>query len=244
MAGDLFPVAGDRIYIGGVMNGKNADFIKSDFDGQTWVEIDGWETQGPLGDTAQEIATDLINRGRTTVQKGTRRSPAMENNFAVIAEDPGQIALYAAERSRYNYAFRIVRDDAPPATPKAATISIASPGVVTSAAHGWSIGQRVRFSTTGVLPSGIDAGTDYYVVGTVNSSSFSVAATPGGTAIETTGTQSGTHTVEAVNAGSERLFIGLVMSATEQGGQANTIKMLSATIAPNSNVVHVAAQGA
>lgn len=240
----LFPVAGDRIYIGGVLSDKNSDFLVSDFGDQTWVEIDGWETSGPIGDAAQEIATDLINRGRAIVQKGTRRSPAMENQFAIIAGDTGQLALYAAERSRYNYAFRIVRDDAPPATPKPATISVADPGVVTSTAHGWAIGQRVRFSTTGTLPTGLVAGTDYYLVATVNTNTFSVAATPGGAAIETTGTQSGTHTVTAVNSGSERLFIGLVMTCTEQGGTANTIKMLSASIAINSNIVRVAAQGA
>lgn len=239
---DLFPVAGDRIYIGGVLSAKNADFVAADFAGQSWVEIDGWETCGPIGDAAQEIATDLINRGRTVVQKGTRRSPAMENNFAIVPGDAGQAALYAAERSKFNYAFRIVRDDAPLGSPKAATISIAAPGVVSVAAHGWSAGQRVRFSTTGVLPDPLVPGDDYYLVPTVNTGTFSIATTPGGTAIETTGTQSGAHQAIAVGIGSQRLFIGLVMGATEQGGQANTIKMLQSTIAPNSNIVRVSAQ--
>lgn len=237
----LFPVAGDRIFIGGVLNDKPTDFVASDFAGQTWVEIDGWETCGPLGDAAQEIATDLINRGRTIVQKGTRRSPNMENNFAIVTGDAGQAALYAAERSRFNYAFRVVRDDAPLGTPKAATITIAGPAVVSSAAHGWSAGQRVRFSTTGVLPDPLIPGNDYYLVPTVNTGTFSISDTVGGPAIETTGSQSGVHSVIGVGAGSQRLFIGLVMGCTEQGGQANTIKMLQSTIATNSNIVKVAA---
>lgn len=240
----LFPVAGDRIFIGGVLNDKITDFVAADFAGQSWVEIDGWETQGPMGDAAQEIATDLINRGRTIIQKGTRRSPAMENNFAIVPGDAGQAALYAAEKSRFNYAFRILRDDAPIGAPKAATMTIANPGVVTSTAHGWTAGQRVRFSTTGVLPDPLVAGDDYYLVATVNTNTFSIAATPGGAAIETTGSQSGTHSVIGIGTGSQRMFIGLVMTTTEQGGQANTIKMLQTTIAPNSNIVRVAAVAA
>ena len=238
---DLYPVAGSKIYVGGVLDTKNGDFTAADFAGQTWVEIDGWETMGAIGDAAQEIATDLINRGRTVVQKGTRRAAAMENNFAILATDPGQIALIAAEKTRSNYAFRVVADDAPLAAAKAAAISIAAPGVITSTAHGYAIGQRVRFSTTGQLPTGLVPGTDYWVVATVAANTFSVAATSGGTAITTTGTQSGTHTVSAVPSGSQRMFIGLVMSAREQGGTANTIKMLNASIGINSNIVPVAA---
>lgn len=40
---------------------------------------------------------------------------------------------------------------------------------------------------------------------------------------------------------SQRLFMGLVMSASEQGGGANTVQNLNATIEINSNIVPVAA---
>lgn len=70
---DLFPVAGERIYIGGALSARKADLVAADFTAAlaSAVEIDGWETCGPLGDAAQEITTDLINRGRTVVQKAT-----------------------------------------------------------------------------------------------------------------------------------------------------------------------------
>lgn len=45
----------------------------------------------------------------------------------------------------------------------------------------------------------------------------------------------------AAPAPSQRLFIGLVTSAAEAGGEANTIQNLNATIEINSNIVHVAA---
>lgn len=76
------------------------------------------------------------------------------------------------------------------------TITIASPGVVSWAAHGLVAGDAVRFATTGSLPTGLVAGTTYYVV-SPTTNAFSVAATPGGSAIATTGTQSGTHTATA-----------------------------------------------
>jgi hypothetical protein len=78
------------------------------------------------------------------------------------------------------------------------TLSIASPAVCTyinSANHGFSGNEQIIFSTTGALPTGITAGTPYYVLATgLTSSTFRFAATPGGAAINTSGSQSGTHT--------------------------------------------------
>lgn len=73
------------------------------------------------------------------------------------------------------------------------TITIASPGIVSWSAHGLSNGDTVVFTTTGALPTGLTASTVYYVVNK-NTNDFQVAATSGGTAINTSGTQSGVHT--------------------------------------------------
>ena len=73
------------------------------------------------------------------------------------------------------------------------TVSIASPAVVTWAAHGLSANDKVKFTTTGSLPTGLVASTTYYVVAPA-AGTFNVAATSGGAAIDTSGTQSGTHT--------------------------------------------------
>jgi hypothetical protein len=73
------------------------------------------------------------------------------------------------------------------------TITIASPGVVTWNGHGLAADTPITFSTTGALPTGISAGTTYYVKSPLTNS-FNVAASPGGAAINTSGTQSGTHT--------------------------------------------------
>lgn len=78
------------------------------------------------------------------------------------------------------------------------TITIASPGVVTwfSGNHGMSGGESIVFSTTGALPTGITAGATYYVLAAgITATTFEFSATPDGTAINTSGAQSGVHTV-------------------------------------------------
>ena len=80
-----------------------------------------------------------------------------------------------------------------PASPSV-TMTIATPCVVTWTGHGKLDGAAVVFSTTGALPAGLTVGTTYYVANKTTDT-FNLVATFGGTAlINTTGTQSGTHT--------------------------------------------------
>ncbi len=77
-----------------------------------------------------------------------------------------------------------------------ATISIASPAVFTWTAHALPEGTPVTLSTTGALPTGLAAGTVYFVTDPT-ADTFKLSASIGGGPIVTTGTQSGTHTVTA-----------------------------------------------
>jgi len=76
------------------------------------------------------------------------------------------------------------------------TMTIASPCVVTSTAHGLPAGTPVTFTTTGALPTGLAVGTTYYVLAPATDT-FNLAATVGGAAINTSGSQSGVHTAIA-----------------------------------------------
>lgn len=77
-----------------------------------------------------------------------------------------------------------------------ATITIASPAVVTANAHGLIAGDKIHFTTTGGLPSGISTNTDYYVITAgLTTNAFEFALSPSGTAVNTTGSQSGVHTI-------------------------------------------------
>jgi hypothetical protein len=80
------------------------------------------------------------------------------------------------------------------------TMTIADPCVVTYTAHGLNNGAAIVFTTTGALPTGLTAGTTYYI-GDKTANSFNLYATSaqgvtGGATgrIATTVTQSGVHT--------------------------------------------------
>lgn len=76
------------------------------------------------------------------------------------------------------------------------TITIASPAVVTALGHGMEVGADFTFSTTDALPTGITAGTTYYVISEgLTEDTFEFSDEDGGAAINTTGTQSGDHTI-------------------------------------------------
>lgn len=84
------------------------------------------------------------------------------------------------------------------------TMSIADPCVVTRSAHTLRNGTPVKFSTSGTLPTGITAGTIYWTYST-GANTFNLYDTyanaiAGGTTgrVATSGSQSGTHTLNTV----------------------------------------------
>jgi hypothetical protein len=74
------------------------------------------------------------------------------------------------------------------------TITIAAPGVITWTAHGLSVNDTIRFTTTGALPTGLAINTTYYVKEVLSANTFTVSTSAGGAAVTTSGTQSGTQT--------------------------------------------------
>lgn len=83
---------------------------------------------------------------------------------------------------------------APAAFTGTCTISQASPAVVTKSSHGLFSGMRIRLSTTGALPTGLNTTTTYYVK-VIDSGTFQVATTISGTSINTSSAGSGDHSI-------------------------------------------------
>jgi len=73
------------------------------------------------------------------------------------------------------------------------TITIASPAVVSSTIPLLD-GTPIRIKTTGALPTGLSEGVEYFVINSVGTT-FNLSATAGGSAINTSGTQSGIHSL-------------------------------------------------
>lgn len=75
------------------------------------------------------------------------------------------------------------------------TITIASPCVIVNAnAYLPPVGSSLALTTTGSLPTGLVVGTLYYVVG-YSGVGFTISASLSGTPINTSGTQSGVHSI-------------------------------------------------
>lgn len=128
------------------------------------------------------------------------------------------------------------------------TITIAAPGVVSWSGNTLAIGSPVVFQTTGALPTGFTAGTQYFVssVGYVAGVSFSLADTAahalaGTNTITTTGSQSGvqtaydetrpmgtlaTTTLGIVNAGINGIAFTQGLIAVLAGGAAANVTVL------------------
>lgn len=76
------------------------------------------------------------------------------------------------------------------------TVTIASPAVVTATGHGLQIGDQVYLTTTGALPTGMSANTLYYIISSgFGANSFEISASRGGSAVNMSGSQNGTHTM-------------------------------------------------
>lgn len=107
-------------------------------------------------------------------------------------------------------------------TSSTVTITIASPGVVSWTAHGLSNGDTVVLETTGALPTGLTAGASYYVVNKTTDT-FQLAATAGGLAINTTGSQSGTHYATKSTAVRNEIRVGINSTGSAVSGFNNKL---------------------
>lgn len=112
--------------------------------------------------------------------------------YAGLSAPSGWLLCYGQSVSRSTYSALWAAISATKTTP---TMTIASPCVVTSTGHNLAAGDPISFNTTGALPTGVTAGTTYYVAGTVTADTFNISATQGGANINTSGSQSGTHTL-------------------------------------------------
>lgn len=84
-----------------------------------------------------------------------------------------------------------------------------STGILTLDNHGFMTNDRIIFETTGALPTGLSAETWYYVI-YQDSNTIKLSSTRNGSAISTSGSQSGTHFIGVESQGGfgRRMTIG------------------------------------
>jgi hypothetical protein len=181
---------------------------------------DGWTIARTSGVTGVTVSQQQGSRGTNLCMRVHRTAADAQTN-----------AIQAV--------FNLGLDDTRPLTGKAAiltfraraqtrsatvTISNASPGVVTWTGHALTVDKPIHFTTTGALPTGLSPSTNYYVKTVLDANTFTVAATIGGTAINTSSAGSGVHTANGSDySGAAGALNVAVKSSTSLVEQAITL---------------------
>lgn len=162
----------------------------------------------PAASTTVQGKVELATTAETTTGTDTDRAvtpAALKGSVAAIGI-VGEIRMYAGvtaptgwlfcdgssvSRSTYADLFAVIVQ-----SKGTFTVTIATPGVVTFNTHGYTGGEKIYFTTTGALPTGLSINTTYFVLAaSLTTNTFRVSATDGGAAINTSGSQSGVHTM-------------------------------------------------
>lgn len=78
-----------------------------------WVLIGEVENYGEFGDESSSVSFLSVGDARTRKLKGSRDAGTIALVCGRDPLDPGQLALRAAEKTKFEYAFKIVASDAP-----------------------------------------------------------------------------------------------------------------------------------
>lgn len=106
---------GARYFVGGTTSiDYTTDATAIDaFEALAWVEIGEVEDGGEIGDESSDVTFQSLSDSRVRHLKGARDAGTLS---LVVGDDPldvGQIALRAAEQTKYLYNFKIEYEDAP-----------------------------------------------------------------------------------------------------------------------------------
>lgn len=158
--------------------------------------ISGGKTDVETGDIIAGQICTCVYDGTDMILTST---PASVNPIGMLAQYAGLSAPVgwlmcdgtAVSRATYANLFTAIN-----LSKGTVTMTLASPGVASFVAHGLQVGDAVYFTTTGALPTGVTANTIYYVIAAgLTADAFEFSATYGGSAVNTSGSQSGVHTL-------------------------------------------------
>jgi hypothetical protein len=119
--------AGAKVYI--CATPQNTDLDQAGYEALAWVEIKAIGNHGETGPNTNILTYDTWDTTVIQKAKGMTDAGSPEIEVARIALDPGQVLLRAAALTNYNYAFKMVRNDAP--TANAAPTILYNRGLVT-----------------------------------------------------------------------------------------------------------------
>lgn len=111
--------AGTRVFIGPVVNistikamtDEAALTFFEDIEDNDWTEVEEVESLGEFGDSTQPATFAALKDSRMTKLKTVRDAGTLAVVVGRDELDPGQMALVAAEKTKFNNAFKVVFAD-------------------------------------------------------------------------------------------------------------------------------------
>ena len=154
--------------------------------------------------------------------------PFLYANHHLVSSTVGE-SDYTAYSRTTAYAAGDVRQVVSPSG--TVTLTIASPCVMTWTQSQLPNNTPVTFATSGALPTGVTAGTVYYAK-RLTDSTYNLATKPDGKALNTSGSQSGTHTATATRHDVYEALLGSgVVTASIAGTTMTVTAVTSGTLA-------------
>lgn len=207
--------AGAKLYIGTTASNGVTD---------TYTEVGQIVTIPEYGRKYNVVKYTPLDFRGTLKFKGSYDDGSLAVDIGKDATDAGQVLCIAAVNIDLDYNFQISLNDAvAPSSATGITVSVASPGVVADPAHGLPVNTAVIFSGTGTLPTGLALATTYYIKTVTDAGHYTLSATLGGSAINTTGSMTGTVTRTTVPAPTSQLLKAKVTSYTTKIGSADSV---------------------
>jgi len=171
-----------------------------------------------VGESRQTPAIEVTTTGTgtvTAIKEGLAKTTLRENYDYV------DLTVYQPSESVGSTGADLTYSEGPFDT--IASISIASPGVINKVSHGLSPADVIIFRTTGKLPTGLNETTHFFVNTVLDPDNFTVSVEPpalsAAVEIDTTGTQSGTHSFAKVQGRAGDSTITVVPVAPAQRGR-------------------------
>ena len=146
--------------------------------------------------TESNMKAGFIKAGQTNLSVETEVFVGLINDDSLSMDlDTQEVQFTVLGReSRFNKTIVPINSVTQPGG--AIAFSIASPCVATTTSpHGLVAGNPVSFTTTGALAHDLVSSTPYYVVTTPSSTTFTFSTALAGSEVDTSGTQSGTHSL-------------------------------------------------
>lgn len=97
---------GTKVYISTAVTAEPAD--AASYAALTWVEIGDVESLGEFGDDSPILSAMTLQDERVFKAKGARDAGTLAITVLDRPDDAGQLAMIAAEASKFNYPFKVV----------------------------------------------------------------------------------------------------------------------------------------